>query len=46
MDLTSSYGETYKTVNIKDQYMAQRVRGAYIAMVCQPESLYDLSFAA
>jgi hypothetical protein len=26
--------------------MAQRVRGAYIATVYQPESLYNLSFAA
>jgi hypothetical protein len=26
--------------------VAQRIRGAYIATVCQPESLYDLSFAA
>jgi hypothetical protein len=26
--------------------MAQRTRGAYIAMVYQPKSLYDLSFAA
>jgi len=46
MDLTSSRGETYKTVNTKDQYAAQRARGAYIATVCQPESAYDLSFAA
>jgi len=46
MDLTSSRRETHKTVNIKDQYAAQRARGAYIAIVCQPESAYDLSFAA
>ena len=45
-DLTSSRGETRKTVNTKDQYVAQRARGAYIATVCQPESSYDLSFAA
>jgi hypothetical protein len=31
---------------MKDQYVAQRARGAYIATVCQPESAYDLSFAA
>ena len=31
---------------MKDQYIAQCVRGAYIAIVCQPESAYDLSFAA
>ena len=46
MDLTSSHRETRKTVNIKDQYIAQCVRGAYIVIVCQPESAYDLSFAA
>ena len=46
MDLTSSRGETRKTVNTKDQYVVQRVRGAYIATVCQPKSPYDLSFAA
>ena len=46
MDLTSSHRETRKTVNIKDQYVAQRARGAYIATVYQPESLYNLSFAA
>ena len=45
-DLTSSCRETCKTVNTKDQYVAQHARGAYIAIVCQPESLYDLSFAA
>jgi hypothetical protein len=45
-DLTSSRGEIRKTVNTKDQYVAQRARGAYIATVCQPESSYDLSFAA
>ena len=33
-DLTSSYRETHKTVNTKDQYVAQRARGAYIATVC------------
>jgi hypothetical protein len=30
----------------KDQYVAQRARGAYIASVCQPEAAFDLSFAA
>jgi hypothetical protein len=30
----------------KDQYIAQRARGAYIATVCQPEAAFDLSFAA
>ena len=26
--------------------MAQRARGAYIATVCQPEAVFDLSFVA
>jgi hypothetical protein len=30
----------------KDQYIAQRARGAYIASVSQPEASFDLSFAA
>jgi hypothetical protein len=30
----------------KEQYIAQRARGAYIASVCQPEASFDLSFAA
>ena len=46
MDFTSSCRETCKTVNTKDQYIAQHARGAYIATVCQPKSAYNLSFAA
>ena len=45
-DLTSSRGETRKTVNTKDQYAAQRARGAYITTVCQPKSTYNLFFTA
>jgi hypothetical protein len=33
MDLISSYKETYKTINIKGQYIAQYIRGAYITIV-------------
>jgi hypothetical protein len=46
IDLTSSRRETRKAVNIKDQYMAQRAKGAYIATICQPESSFNLSIAA
>ena len=46
MDLTSSRRETYKTINTKDQYTVQRIRSAYIAIVCQPKSAYNLSFIA
>jgi hypothetical protein len=46
MDLTSSRGEVRKAATPKDQYIAQRARGAYTATVCQPEAAFDLSFAA
>jgi hypothetical protein len=42
---TGSRGVT-RTLTPKDQYIAQRARGAYIASVCQPEASFDLSFAA
>jgi len=45
-DSTSSRGVTRKALLTKDQYVAQRARGAYIASVCQPEAAYDLSVAA
>jgi hypothetical protein len=35
-----------RTLTPKDQYVAQRARGAYVASVCQPEASFDLSFAA
>jgi hypothetical protein len=43
---TSIRGAVRKNLSIKDQYIAQRARGAYIASVCQPEASYDLSVAA
>ena len=43
---TSSRGAVRQNLSIKDQYIAQRARGAYISSVCQPESAYDLSVAA
>ena len=46
IDITSSRGEVRQSVTPKDQYIAQRARGAYIATVCQPEAAFDLSFAA
>lgn len=45
-ELKSSRRETRKGVSPKDQYIAQRARGAYVASVCQPEAAFDLSFAA
>lgn len=46
IDLTSSKGVVRKAVTPKDQYVAQRARGAYIATISQPEAAFDLSFAA
>lgn len=40
---TSSRGTIRQDFSIKDQYIAQRARGAYIASVCQPEAAYNLS---
>src|SRR5450432_3640132 len=42
----SSRGIERTALTPKDQYITQRARGAYIASVCQPESSFDLSFAA
>jgi hypothetical protein len=46
VDLTSSRGQIRKSVTPKDQYVAQRARGAYIATMSQPEASFDLSLAA
>jgi len=43
---TSNGTRATKTLTPKEQYIAQRARGAYIASVCQPESSFDLSFSA
>jgi hypothetical protein len=45
-DTTSSRGKIRKNVTPKEQYVAQRALGAYIASVCQPEATFDLSSAA
>jgi hypothetical protein len=46
VDLTGIRGTIRKRVTPRDQYVAQRARGAYIATVSQPEAAFDLSFAA
>ena len=38
-------GIVYKGLNIKEQYIAQYMRGAYITLVSQLEASFDLSFA-
>ena len=46
MSTTSARGNTRDMLSTKDQYVAQRARGAYIASVCQPEATFDVSVAA
>lgn len=45
-DVIGIRGKVRKAITSKDQYVAQRARGAYIATVSQPEAVFDLSFAA
>ena len=45
-DSSSSRGITRKKLSTKEQYLAQKARGAYIASVCLPEASFDLSQAA
>lgn len=44
--LKGARGKVRQNVSPKDQYVAQRARGAYIATVCQPEAVFNFSFAA
>ncbi len=45
-DSSSSRGITRKKLSTKEQYLAQKAQGAYIASVCLPEASFDLSQAA
>jgi hypothetical protein len=45
INLTSSRKEIRKMITLKDQYVAQRARDAYIATISQFEASFDLSFA-
>lgn len=45
-DSISSRGITRTKLSPKEQYLAQRARGAYIASVCQPEASFHLFQAA
>ena len=42
---TSSRGVVRTKLFSKDQYIAQRARGAYLASICQLEASFDLSYA-
>ena len=46
VDSTSSHSVVRSQLSTKDQFVAQRARGAYVATVSQPEAAFDLSFAA
>jgi hypothetical protein len=41
--MSSSRGTICQNLTTKEQYIAQQAQGAYIAMVCQPEAVFDLS---
>ncbi len=43
---TSSRGVVRTNLSPKEHYIAQRVRAAYLASICQPEASFDLSYAA
>ncbi|KAF7862473.1 hypothetical protein EAF04_007346 [Stromatinia cepivora] len=45
-NLKGTRGKIRTDVTSKDQYIAQRARGAYVATVGQPEASYHLSVAA
>ena len=45
-NITSSRGKVRKNISPREQYVAQRALGAYIASMTQPEASFDLSFAA
>lgn len=42
----STRGVICTKLSPKEQYVAQRVRRAYVASICQPEASFDLSYAA
>ncbi len=44
--ITSARGKIRAMLILRDQYIAQRARGAYLASICQPEASFDLSRAA
>jgi hypothetical protein len=46
IDLTSLRDEIRKMITSKNEYIAQRAREAYIVIVLQLETSFDLSFAA
>jgi hypothetical protein len=43
---TSARGKVRTKLTSREQYVAQRARGAYLASICQSEASFDLSHAA
>ena len=44
ISFTSNRGLVKKNLSIKDQYVAQRAKNAYLASICQSEISFDLSY--
>jgi hypothetical protein len=44
--ITSARGKVRTNLNLREQYIAQRARDAYLATICQLETTFDLSYAA
>jgi hypothetical protein len=44
--ITSARGKVRIKLTSREQYVAQRARGAYLTSICQPEASFDLSHAA
>ena len=45
ISFTNNRGVVKKNFITKNQYVAQRAKGAYLASICQPETFFDLSYA-
>ena len=43
---TSARGVVWDRLTLKEQYLAQCARGAYVVCICQPEASFDLLHAA
>jgi hypothetical protein len=46
LSITSARGKVRINLNFREQYIAQRARGAYLATICQLEATFDLSRVA
>jgi hypothetical protein len=44
--ITSARGKVRTKLTSREQYVAQRTRGAYLTFICQSEASFDLSHAA